>query len=113
MLMHGILIRQYGGHSGIRDEGALEAALYRPQSGYYPDLISQAAALFESLVINHPFVDGNKRTGYLAMLAILENEHTFLNASNDELYNLVIEMSTGQIRFDQIVIWLKENCSPA
>ncbi len=66
----------------------------------------------ESIIINHPFVDGNKRTGYLAMLAILENEHTFLNASNDELYNLVIEISTGQIRFEQIVVWLKENCSP-
>ena len=67
----------------------------------------------ESIIINHPFVDGDKRTGYLAMLAILESEKTFLIASNDQVYNLVIEISIGQIRFDKIVNWLKKNCSPA
>jgi len=67
MLMHGVLMRQFGGHFGLRDEGALEAALYRPQSGYYPDLISQAAALFESLAVNHPFIDGNKRIDFAVM----------------------------------------------
>jgi len=65
--MHGVLINKFGGSSGIRDQGALEAALLRPQSGYYPDLIAEAAALFESLAVNHPFVDGNKRIAFAAM----------------------------------------------
>jgi death-on-curing protein len=58
--MHFVLIQKYGGLSGVRDPGALEAALYRPQTGYYKDTIEQAAALMESLAINHPFVDGNR-----------------------------------------------------
>lgn len=66
ILIHEVLINRFGGAPGIRDKNALEAGLYRPQSGYYEDLISQAAALFESLVINHPFVDG-KRIAFAAM----------------------------------------------
>ena len=58
---HARLIAVFGGAQGIRDRGALEAALARPQSGYYEDIIQQAAALLESLSENHPFVDGNKR----------------------------------------------------
>ena len=64
--MHTVLIRRYGGLPGVRDPGALEAALYRPQTGYYKDTIEQAAALMESLAINHPFVDGNKRIAFAA-----------------------------------------------
>jgi death-on-curing protein len=62
-----VLINRYGGSAGVRDMGALEAALYRPQSGYYEDVIQQAAALWESLSQNHPFVDGNKRIAFAAM----------------------------------------------
>lgn len=57
---------RYGGASGLRDPGSLEAALYRPQTGYYGVVISQAAALMESLANNHPFVDGNKRIAFAA-----------------------------------------------
>ena len=64
--MHTVLIRRYGGLPGVRDPGALEAALYRPQTGYYKDTIEQAAALMESLDIHHPFVDGNKRIAFAA-----------------------------------------------
>ena len=64
--MHTVLIQRYGGLPGVRDPGALEAALYRPQTGYYKDTIEQAAALMESLAINHPFVDGNKRIAFAA-----------------------------------------------
>jgi death-on-curing protein len=61
LVMHSLLIRQYGGSDGVRDVGLLEAALFRPQTGYYSDIIEEAAALLESLAVNHPFVDGNKR----------------------------------------------------
>jgi death-on-curing protein len=57
---------RFGGSSGVRDLGLLESALYRPRSGYYSDLAEMAAALFESLLMNHPFVDGNKRVGFFA-----------------------------------------------
>ncbi len=64
--MHAVLIQRYGGDCGLRDAGALEAALYRPQIGYYQDIVGEAAALFESLANNHPFTDGNKRIAFAA-----------------------------------------------
>lgn len=64
MLMQRVLIERFGGAHGLRDAGALEAALFRPQSGYYDDIIWEAAALFESLAMNHPFIDGNKRIAF-------------------------------------------------
>ena len=59
--IHKRLIERFGGADGIRDLGLLESALYRPRTGYYSDLIQMSAAMFESLINNHPFVDGNKR----------------------------------------------------
>jgi death-on-curing protein len=64
--LHAVLLQRYGGAPGVRDPGALEAALFRPQTGYYEDIVMEAAALLESLAINHPFVDGNKRTAFAA-----------------------------------------------
>ncbi len=64
--MHTALIQRYGGAPGVRDPGALEAALFRPQTGYYEDIVAEAAALIESLAVNHPFVDGNKRIAFAA-----------------------------------------------
>lgn len=64
--LHAVLMQRYGGASDLRDAGALEAALFRPQTGYYEDLVAEAAALMESLAINHPFVDGNKRIAFAA-----------------------------------------------
>lgn len=65
VFVHFRLIEKFGGSHGIRDRGALESALARPRTGYYKDLIEQAAALWESLSQNHPFVDGNKRVAWL------------------------------------------------
>ena len=64
LAIHADQIERYGGSPGVRDQGLLESALFRPQSGYYPDLIEEAAALWESLSQNHPFVDGDKRTAF-------------------------------------------------
>ena len=64
--IHERLIERFGGPSGIRDKGLLESALFRPQTGYYETLPEMAAALFESLLINHPSVDGNKRMAFFA-----------------------------------------------
>ena len=66
LALHAVLIKRYGGAAGLRDPGALEAALFRPQTGYYEDIVGEAAALLESLAVNHPFVDGNKRVAFAA-----------------------------------------------
>lgn len=64
--IHSVLIKRFGGPEGVRDLGLLESALYRPQTGYYKDLTEMASAMFESLIKNHPFVDGNKRVAFFA-----------------------------------------------
>ena len=69
LAIHAEAIKVYGGSNGVRDIGAIEAALFRPQSGYYADIIEEAAALMESLLINHPFVDGNKRVAFASCLS--------------------------------------------
>ena len=66
LALHRTALQRYGGALGLRDMGAVEAAVFRPQSGYYKDIIEEAAALLESLLINHPFVDGNKRVAFAA-----------------------------------------------
>ncbi len=64
--IHERLLAVFGGAPGLRDPGLLESALYRPRTGYYEDLAGTATALFESLLMNHPFVDGNKRVAFFA-----------------------------------------------
>ena len=71
LAIHEDQIERYGGSAGVRDPGQLEAALFRPQTGYYEDVIAEAAALWESLSQNHPFVDGNKRTAFAVTYTFL------------------------------------------
>jgi death-on-curing protein len=84
LAIHDDLIERYGGAAGVRDPGQLEAALFRPQTGYYVDVIAQAAALWESLSQNHAFVDGNKRVAFAAMFAFLTINGVSLMATADE-----------------------------
>jgi death-on-curing protein len=111
MLMHGVLIRQFGGHFGLRDEGALEAALYRPQSGYYPDLISQAAALFESLAVNHQFIDGNKRIAFAVMDTFLRSNNMRIDAKPKDTYKKIIQMfEQKKLQHEVVDTWLRSIC---
>lgn len=112
--IHEIVVNAFGGSMGIRDSGALESALARPFQTFggedlYPDFFTKAAAIAESIIINHPFIDGNKRTGYVLMEAILRLGNLKITAVNDDLYNFVISISTGEKKFEEIVEWLKEN----
>lgn len=114
--LHELSIIKYGGSQGIRDEGLMESAIARPFQTFggedlYSTVFEKAAAIAESIIINHPFVDGNKRTGFLAMLAILHEGKIEINASNDDVYAFVITISTGKVKFEQIVDWLKQNTS--
>jgi death-on-curing protein len=109
--VHNILIDKFGGSKGIRDIGSLEAALARPyatfdQKDLYPTSIDKAAALFESLIINHPFVDGNKRIAYVLIRLVLMADNLDIVASQNEKYAFVIAASKGEFRFEQIKEWL-------
>jgi death on curing protein len=112
--LHDVSIEDFGGAKGIRDVGLLESALARPFQTFggedlYPTPIEKAAAIGESLIINHPFIDGNKRTGILSLITLLYEYGIFVNAKEDALYEFTIKISTGEIKFEQIVEWLKQN----
>lgn len=104
LTIHEELIARYGGAPGVRDLGAVEAALFRPQSGYYSDIIEEAAALAESLLINHPFVDGNKRLAFAACCIFLEINGFVLNAEPDWLYQrIMMWLGSREKRFELMV----------
>lgn len=88
--LHAILLERYGGASGIRDMGAVESSVYRPQCGYYTDIVEEACALMENLLINHPFVDGNKRTAFAAFDVFLRINGKHLKMDSARLYTLIM-----------------------
>lgn len=112
LALHAILIRRYGGADGVRDMGALESALYRPQTGYYKDLIEEAAALLESLAINHPFIDGNKRVAFAVTDTFLRiNGFHFIVDSGAIYIKLMEFFDTGKFRFDVLEKWMRKAIS--
>ena len=110
LAIHADQIERYGGGEGIRDPGLLEAALFRPQTGYYPTLIEEAAALWESLSQNHPFVDGNKRTAFAATYVFLAINGLDITATDDEAQDFVLELyDTTSVNLANLRAWLVEN----
>ena len=110
LAIHMDQIERYGGAEGIRDPGLLEAALFRPQTGYYPTLIDEAAALWESLSQSHPFADGNKRTAFAATYVFLAINGLDIIATDDEAQGFVLGLyATSSITFDNLRAWLSEN----
>ena len=107
LAIHEDQIARYGGSAGIRDRGLLEAALFRPQTGYYADLLEEAAALWESLSQNHPFMDGNKRTAFAATYTFLVINGAQLTVGADETLNFVSGLyEAGTFDFDRLNEWL-------
>ena len=110
LAIHADQIERYGGGEGIRDPGLLEAALFRPQTGYYPTLIDEAAALWESLSQNHPFVDGNERTAFAATYVFLAINGLEITATDDEAQDFVPGLySASRVTFENLRAWLSEN----
>ena len=108
LFFHQQLIERYGGSSGVRDAGALESALHRPQTGYYDTLIHEAAALLESLVQNHPFVDGNKRVAFAVVDVFLRINGYTIIAASEAIYNYLIRlMEQGTFDMEHLVPWLQ------
>ena len=107
--MHTILMQRYGGAGGVRDPGALEAVLFRPQTGYYSDIIAEAAALLESLGINHPFVDGNKRIAFAATDVFLRINGWCLKRQPMVIHTEMLEMlEAGTFDIAHLEPWLRE-----
>jgi death-on-curing protein len=105
--VHEVLIREFGGADGVRDLGMIESALLRPQTGYYADLLEEVAALWESLSMNHGFVDGNKRVAYACVELFLQLNGADVTAANDEAERFIYNnLEAGTFRKDVIEAWL-------
>lgn len=110
LAIHADQIERYGGSPGVRDQGLLEAALYRPQTGYYADLIEEAAALWESISQNHPFIDGNKRTAFAATYTFLAINGASFTANVQEICVFLGNLyDANQFSFSQLVPWLRSH----
>jgi len=111
--IHHHQIEEYGGTHGVRDQGALEAAVFRPQTGYYNDLSEEAAALLESLVNNHAFLDGNKRVGFAAVHTFLLVNGFDLDVTSKVAFEFMIKtMAEGKFRFALLHEWIAEHIVP-
>ncbi len=112
--IHKILIDAFGGTDGVRDTGLLESALQRPYMTFdrnelYPDPIKKSAAIIESCIKNHPFVDGNKRVGYVLMRLLLLENGLDINATEEEKYEFVLNIANGFFEMNDIEKWIKSN----
>ena len=112
--IHEILIEEFGGTKGIRDIKLLKSALSRPFQTFdkkelYPTTVKKAAALIESILVNHPFLDGNKRIGYVLMRLLLLESDMDIVASQDDKYNFVISIAKGDLSFEKITEWIDQN----
>ena len=108
--IHARLIERFGGESGIRDPGLLESALFRPQTGYYEDLAEMGAALFESLIMNHPFVDGNKRIAFFATDVFFRLNGYKLEVNASEAHPFLIDLlETGKCNYENLLPWIRQS----
>ena len=113
LAIHQDQVERYGGAHGVRDPGLLEAALFRPQTGYYADLVEEAAALWESLAQNHPFIDGNKRTAFASTYTFLAINGAVLEADAGDTFRFISGLyETGTFRFEALAAWLRAHVPP-
>jgi death-on-curing protein len=117
LAIHAHQIARYGGALGLRDKGLLESALAMPAAAFageslHPSLAEQAAAYLFYLVRKHPFVDGNKRIGLACALAFLRLNGSRIQASDDELVDLVIGVAEGRLAKADVAVFLRERSKP-
>jgi death-on-curing protein len=110
LAIHSTLLERFGGPPGVRDFGLLESALYRPQTGHYADLAEMAAALFESLIMNHPLVDGNKRVAFFATDVFLRLNGYKLQVDANKAHRFLIgQLENNRCNFDELLPWIRDN----
>ena len=108
--IHARLVERFGGQSGIRDPGLLDSALFRPQTGYYEDLAEMGAALFESLIMNHPFVDGNKRVAFFSTDVFFRLNGYKLEVTASEAYPFLIGLlQAGECTYENLLPWIRRS----
>jgi death-on-curing protein len=111
--IHHHQIEEYGGEHGMLNQGSLEAAVFRPQAGYYNDIGEEAAALLESLVNNHAFVDGNKRVGFAAVHTFLLVNGFDLDVTTKAAFEFMMRsMAEGKFRFALLHEWISAHLVP-
>jgi death on curing protein len=107
------LIELFGGAHGVRDKGAVEAAVFRPQIGYYNSVEEEAAALMESLANNHGFVDGNKRIAFAAADVFLRRNGLYIDVTSQEGFEFIYgSMDRGKFRYAKILDWIRQHTKP-
>ena len=110
LAIHAALVERFGGPQGVRDTGLLESALFRPQTGYYADLAEIATAMFESLLMNHPFVDGNKRVAFFATDVFLRLNGWKLRVDADKAHRFLIGLlEKDMCDFDRLLPWIRRS----
>jgi death on curing protein len=108
--IHERLIEHFGGRPGLRDKGLLESALFRPRTGYYADLAQMAAALFESLISNHAFVDGNKRAAFFTCDVFLRLNGWKLRVDTDAAHQFIVgSLEQGVLDYEHLVPWIEQH----
>lgn len=113
LAIHEALLEMFGGSAGIRDRGLLESAMSRPRQRFAyekTDLITLAGALATGIVKNHPFIDGNKRTGFMAAYTFLEANGFSFQASEEEVVEHTLALAAGAIEEDEFTEWLRRSC---
>jgi death-on-curing protein len=111
--IHDRSLLESGGDPGVRDQGLLESAVAQPRARFggkdlYPDIADKAAALAFSLVRNHPFVDGNKRTGYAAMMMFLSRNGYTIVAPIDEREWIFVSLAAGELEREELLAWVRK-----
>ncbi|MGA7448754.1 MAG: type II toxin-antitoxin system death-on-curing family toxin [Terriglobales bacterium] len=107
------LIELFGGMQGVRDKGGVEAAVFRPQIGYYNSREEEAAALMESLANNHGFVDGNKRIAFAAADVFLRRNGFYIEVEGLDGYAFIVgSMDRHEFRFAKILDWIRQHIKP-
>ena len=114
LMLHQTLIEEHGGSAGIRDEGLLDSALESPFQtfgGQYllPTVQQKAVRLGFGLIMNHPFVDGNKRIGTHVMLTVLAQNGIELEYTQKELYEIILDVAASKVSFDELLSWVLDH----
>lgn len=111
--MQFLLVERFGGFHGVRDKNAVEAAVFRPQTGYYNSIEEEAGALMESLGNNHGFIDGNKRIAFTATDVFLRRNGLYIDVSGPEGHEFIDgSMNRSEFRFPQILEWIRQHIKP-
>jgi len=114
LFIHDQMVKRFGGSFGVRDLGLVESAVARPEASFdgqdlYTDIFDKAAALLQSLLKNHPFVDGNKRTALTSAGVFLKNNGWKLKNTNKEEVVFAVDVDNKHLPLEEISKWLKEH----